>query len=387
MTGFYLWAAALVVAAAAFVTLVSRVWQRPLDGESNLDWLRLRQQELQEDSDDDVLLTDAELRILEELPAETAEAAPGRASGAGWIMLFAALVLALVPLAIYRQVGAIEDVRIAQALDALDGTDIEQIEQLLRDIEARAQDKPGNADYLSLLGQYYTAQERHDDALGVFEQLLELFPENPEVLARAAQAEYLSLNRQLNQQAKRRAEAALAADPNQRTALGTLGMASFESGDYVRAIDYWQRLLAFEAPGSPGYQMLESVIAEARQRGNVPEPTVAEEGVMVTVTLPEGVDLPPSSVVFIIARPSGASGMPTAAVRQTVGEWPLVVRLDDSNSMAGQLVSNLSEVDIEVQVSETGQPGKANASWLARADNVVPSADAAVELTLTPATQ
>ena len=51
----------------------------------------------------------------------------------------------------------------------------------------------------------------------------------------------------------------------------------------------------------------------------------------------------------------------TAVSRNTIGEWPLTVRLTDANSMAGQSLSALSAVDLEVQVSRNGQPGLANA--------------------------
>ena len=58
-------------------------------------------------------------------------------------------------------------------------------------------------------------------------------------------------------------------NPEQRSALGTLGMAAFEAGQYARALQYWEQLLAFEAPGTPGYQMLTTIIAEARTRGGL----------------------------------------------------------------------------------------------------------------------
>jgi cytochrome c-type biogenesis protein CcmH len=171
-------------------------------------------------------------------------------------------------------------------------------------------------------------------------------------------------------------------------------MAAFEAGDYNQALQYWERLLAFEAPGTPGFQMLTSIIAEAKTRGGLsadpaastataksgvePNPGV---GVTVNVALPEG--WTPRGTVFIVARPSGAvQRMPTAAVRRSASELPLSVRLDDASSMAGQKISALNRVDIEVQLSATGEPGRANASWLATAVNVEPSTDAAIELIL-----
>jgi cytochrome c-type biogenesis protein CcmH len=97
--------------------------------------------------------------------------------------------------------------------------------------------------------------------------------------------------------------------------------------------------------------------------------------------MPEGRN--PLGTVFIVARPSGATQrMPTAAVRRSANELPFSVRLDDASSMAGQKISALNRVDVEVQVSATGQPGRANASWLATAVNVEPTTDAVIHLTL-----
>ena len=53
--------------------------------------------------------------------------------------------------------------------------------------------------------------------------------------------------------------------------------------------------------------------------------------------------------------------MPHAVVRHQLSGWPFAVMLSDENSMAGQVLSDLEEVDIEVQVSKNGQPGLSNA--------------------------
>jgi cytochrome c-type biogenesis protein CcmH len=303
-------------------------------------------------------------------------------------------IVVIVPVLLYFYLGAIEDVRITAALDNMQDASPAEVQSLVADIEVRSNAKPGNVEYLSLLGEYYTAQNEHVQALEIYEQLLQQFPESAELLARAAQAEYLKGERLLTDQARRRAEAALAINPEQRSALGTLGMAAFETGNYNQALQYWERLLEFEAPGSPGFQMLTTIIAEAKTRGGLsngaavstaPPKSAAEPtpgvGVTVNVAMPEG--RTPLGTVFIVARPSGATQrMPTAAVRRSANELPFSVRLDDASSMAGQKISALNRVDVEVQVSATGQPGRANASWLATAVNVEPTTDAVIHLTL-----
>ncbi len=394
MTAFY-GAMSLLTVLAIGLLLVPRWQQRRWQGESNLDWLALRQGELSDvvGEDREALSRDAELRILDESSgAESEQVLPNGGTFAGGrrgvLLLIAVVVIA--PILLYFNLGAIEDVRIADALEGMQDASPAEVQRLLSDIEERSAAKPGNVEYLSLLGEYYTAQNAHVRALEIYEQLLLEFPESAELLARAAQAEYLKGERQLTDRARRRAEAALAINPEQRSALGTLGMAAFEAGQYARALQYWEQLLAFEAPGTPGYQMLTTIIAEARTRGGLAdapavlaieaEPSLSV-GVTVTVAMPEGVTA--QGTVFVIARPSGgAQRMPTAAVRRSASELPFSVRLDDTSSMAGQKISALSLIDVEVQLSETGQPGRANASWLANAANIEPTEDAKIQLVL-----
>ena len=394
MTAFYA-AMSLLTVLAIVLLLVPRWQQRRWQGESNLDWLALRQGELNDvvGEDRQALSRDAELRILDESSgAESEQVLPNGGTFAGGrrgvLLLIAVVVIA--PILLYFNLGAIEDVRIAEALEGMQDASPAEVQRLLNDIEERSAAKPGNVEYLSLLGEYYTAQNAHVRALEIYEQLLLEFPESAELLARAAQAEYLKGERQLTDRARRRAEAALAINPEQRSALGTLGMAAFEAGQYAQALQYWDQLLAFEAPGTPGYQMLTTIIAEARTRGGLADaPAVSSieaepslsVGVTVTVAMPEGVTA--LGTVFVIARPSGgAQRMPTAAVRRSASELPFSVRLDDTSSMAGQKISALSLIDVEVQLSETGQPGRANASWLANAANIEPTEDAKIQLVL-----
>jgi cytochrome c-type biogenesis protein CcmH len=159
-------------------------------------------------------------------------------------------------------------------------------------------------------------------------------PEDPQALAMAAQARFLAADRQLDGEAQLLAERALAVDPGQRTALGLLGMASFENEAYAAAINYWGRLQAQEAPGSPGYDMLEQVIAVAAERGGlstavVAAPTVDESapGISVSLALPEDHQTDPQAVVFVFARRAGAQGgMPIAVRRLQAAQLPLTLR-------------------------------------------------------------
>ncbi len=388
---FWLLCGAMLIVAAAFVIVLPKVWRRSEKGESTADWVRLRRRELA--GAEGQLLDEVDLRALEDLGGgELHEPMERRSDLPLWWLPLALLAASYW---LYGYLGNLEDVLINDDLVTLEPESPEAVEAVIARIEARVQDRPENLDYLSLLGEYHAARGDHASALPVYEAMLALLPENPEVLGRASQAEFLANERQLSDTARRRAEAALAVDPQQRAALGTLGMAAFEAQDYAAAVSYWERMLVQEPPGTPAYNMMAGVIAQARQRGGLaateadalPTEAAAQTiGITVTVSLPEGAQVDPSAAVFVLARPSGAqSRMPTAVVRRAATEWPLTVRLTDAEAMAGQKLSTLESVEVEVQISPTGQPGLANASWTATANNVVPSRDATVSLSLSPA--
>ena len=67
----------------------------------------------------------------------------------------------------------------------------------------------------------------------------------------------------------------------------------------------------------------------------------------------------------MLARPPDLEqGMPLAVAKVNAVSWPILVHLNDRNSMVGQKISEFSKVNIEVQVSQNSQPGRSNADWL-----------------------
>jgi cytochrome c-type biogenesis protein CcmH len=126
--------------------------------------------------------------------------------------------------------------------------------------------------------------------------------------------------------------------------------------------------------------MIAGVIDSARQRLGedvvtaVAPAAAAGAGVTVRVALPEQADASPSDTVFVLARNAESdSRMPIAVQRLQVAQLPATLRLDDTNSMAGQKLSETESVLVIVQVSPEGRPGEASATWLGRAGPLSPS--------------
>ena len=358
----------------AWVIILPRYWVRRGGTETNADWLRLRQLELAEESPS--LQEEAALRLIEDGAEETGVMASDGVTYDLKLQVLGVMLLVAVVVGLYERLGGWEDVEIAGALARLETAQPEDVMLLIDRIETRSEARPNNADYSLLLAEYHLSGNQPSMASRYFDRLIDAGATSPEILGKASQAEFLSSGRVLSGQARARAEQALALDPMQSTALATLGMAAFEEADYARAIEFWQRLRALEAPGSPGHEMLGQVIERAQQElansdqtapAGSPGPQIDSvetlgPSVAVEVLQPEGENIPRGATIFVLARPEGAeSGMPIAVVRTEAAAWPLSVRLDDSTSMAGQLLSDFSSVSIEVQISSNGQPGRTNA--------------------------
>ncbi len=400
VTEFMVGAFGLFLLAGAFILVPHWFQRRSADQpgasekQDNLDWYRLRESELATDEAQAELLDDAGLRLLEDgvnaLPEETA-AQPAREAGQlGWLLVPLAAFATLA----YLQLGAMEDVRLSGAIQTL-GQQPEpaQVHALMAEISQRAQQRPDNLHYRAILGRYYMSIEDYNQAAMHYQALVNAAPNDASALAMAAQANYLANNRVLDDNSQMLAERALNQNPHERSALGLLGMSAFERGQYRAAIAYWERLLAVEAPGSEGAQLIESVIARARvalQDGSEASAELAavadEPHITIDLALPEGEDLDPQLAVYVFARNSNSeSRMPVAVQRLRVADLPTRVRLDDQASMAGQKLSQLQAVQVIARVSADGQPGEASALYSALLDGLAPAADEQVySLTLSP---
>jgi cytochrome c-type biogenesis protein CcmH/NrfG len=169
-------------------------------------------------------------------------------------------------LVIYDGLGAYEDVQITRAIVDLGNASPDDVTKLVTRIEQRSSERPKNLDYRSLLGEYYISTGRASEALENFEAILEEAPEAPDVLGRAAQAEFIVNGQTLNARAQQRAESALASDPRQKSALATLAMGEFGQGNYIEAIGYMRVLRDLEIPGSEAHELMKSAIAESESR-------------------------------------------------------------------------------------------------------------------------
>jgi cytochrome c-type biogenesis protein CcmH len=273
---------------------------------------------------------------------------------------------------VYQHTGAKSDWDIAQTLQqarhkAAAGESTEaDVTRLLQQLQQRLQQRPEDPHYLMLLAGTEMDRQNYPAATDAYQRLASLHPDDPSVLARYAQALYLSSDRTLSTQVQAIADKALAINPQQPTVLGMLGIASFEQREFQQAIDYWQRLLPMLGPVSPNRQMISSGIEQAKAKlveagiavADAPtsvQASTSAASLDVEVSIGESINADSNAIVFVFARAVAGPRMPLAVARIRVADLPARITLDDSMAMApGLKLSSFEEVEVVARISKNG---------------------------------
>ena len=159
------------------------------------------------------------------------------------------------------------------------------------------------------------------------------------VIAQAAQDEFLARDRVADQEIINLFQLALDLDPDQVTALGSLGIIAFEASDYPQAVRFWTRMLARLPPGSEQAKAIETGIARATERAaqESAEKAGLSEAVMeLSVSLSQAVpESLKDATVFVFAREVSGTSRPLVAKRLSVRELPTTVRLSSQDALMG----------------------------------------------------
>ena len=395
---FYVITVLLLVLAAVFIffpLMLPRQRKEPNRQAANVELFQARLTELEQDQENGVLdaeeyqrlKLELERRLLEDVGLEdknTQQLDSGDSikKPSKPMLLTCFAVIVVVAIVVYQQIGAKADWAIASQLADLQQRaaagemDEAEVQQLMVKLSDRLEQNPDNAHYLMLLASMQMEREDYPAATDAYQRLTILFPADPTVLARYAQALYLSSDRNLTPQVRAVSEQVLLLDPAQPTVLGMLGIANFEDGDFPAAIDYWTRMLPSLGPVSPNRKMIEGGIAEARRLlqqqngGEVvsaveqePPQTVSASNASITVNVVVGdnVNVAPETSVFVFARAVSGPALPLAVKRMQVADLPATITLDDSMAMApGMNLSSYPEVQLVARISLQGSAIKAS---------------------------
>ena len=307
---------------------------------------------------DDQQLSNARDEASRELLSDTegTQAVPVKRSLGRAMPLICALLVPVLGVGLYLHWGVIDEVERARTFVDQPKT----IEEMTARLEEATQKNPDSAESWYFLGRTYMAQERPADAAKAFERAVSVAGREPELLGQWAQALYFAGDKQWTDQLQTMTDDALKGDPAEATTLGLLGIAAYEGGQYQRAIEYWQQLVAVLPVEDPSRQAIQGGIERARQQLGIATPEAAAEnapGISVKVELaPELSDnVQPGDAVFIFARAVSGPPMPLAVKRLTVADLPAEVSLSDNDAMMPQLkISGFEQVQLVARISRSG---------------------------------
>ncbi len=343
-----------------------------------LEVARARRAELQRDRDqgsiDEVTFEQLQLAQERQLLSELATLETGQkpvSHRGATALLVAAVAIPLVAVVLYQQLGSSADLRLQQLMERAfsersNGVDnsatLTELARALEERVAEGVDSDGRRRFLLARLSLETAQFRQ--AADHYRELVEQFPNDAVMTAQYAQALFLAENRQLTPEVERLAQRALSLDGNQTTALGLLGIAAFEQGQYGQAVTHWQKLITLLPAGSPERQIIAQGIVRAQaELGTAPETPGTEAGseprleLTIDVAAELKQELPDGATLFVFARAVDGPPMPLAAVRLQPEAWPVAVTLDQHSAMmAGAGLSSAEQVIVTARLSRSGQP-------------------------------
>jgi cytochrome c-type biogenesis protein CcmH len=242
----------------------------------------------------------------------------------------------------------------------------EQVEKMVADLAARLEKEPDNVNGWVVLARTYAVMNRHGDAVKAYERVIQLVPNDPDLLADYADALAVTSGGNLSGKPLELAKRALAADPTHWKALALVGTEAFNRKDYETAIAYWEKLKVTAPPGSPIAQSIDSSIAEARELGGIKgtakppavvaaAPTGGRVAGKVDLSPALKAKVAPTDTVFVFARAAEGPRMPLAIVRKQVRDLPIEFALDDSMAMAPNMrLSSFAEVVVGARISRSG---------------------------------
>ncbi|MFK3649736.1 tetratricopeptide repeat protein [Lysobacter enzymogenes] len=279
------------------------------------------------------------------------------------------VALALATLALYLGLGT------PRALHSEQRRAPQTLADAVTQLEAELERDPNQIEGWRLLASAYTAEGLAVKARDAYARAVKLAPDNPDLLAEAAEARALATReRRFDEGAVAMLEHALEQQPMHQRARWFLGIAQRQANRPADAAKTWEPLLAVVQPGTAA-SLIDQINGARKDAGleplALPAPTAAPgaaaangPGLKVRVELAPALKakLPASASVFVLARQDGGPPMPVAVEKHPLGAFPLDVVLDDGDSPMPTLkLSQLPKVQVLARVSVSGnampQPG------------------------------
>ncbi|WP_299811091.1 c-type cytochrome biogenesis protein CcmI [uncultured Shewanella sp.] len=328
------------------------------------------QEELLDQPEFDALKKELEISLLQDMKQGDDESLVNKLKPKSimWPSVMSVVIIGICGY-MYSTLGAYKN--LDQPMTANDphaGQTTEQImSQRVGMMEAQAQAEPENSQLWFSLGHAYISANRYDDAIKAFDKTMDLVGVHAELLGPKATALYYRSNQKMTPTVQALVDQALSLDPVDPSTLLLVGMDSFFTADYQKAIDAWQLILDSDRTDVDRGAIM-NAIDSAKMRlgsdGAMPNDE-AHKGVLPatakTVTVEVSISpelqakVASTDMLFIFARSTEGPKVPLAATKISAESLPATITLDDSTGMGGNTkLSDAKAVEIIAVLSKHG---------------------------------
>lgn len=268
----------------------------------------------------------------------------------------------------YTSLGAYANLDKTEQASPHAGMTADQVmQQRLQMMEAQAKAEPENSQLLFSLGHSYISANRYDDAIKTFDKAMVLVGTHAELLGPKATAMYYKANQQMTPAVQAIVDQALSLDPEDPSTLLLVGMDSFFTANYQKAIDSWQIILDSDRKDVDRSAIINAIDSAKMRMGSETSEMPNDEAhagvqntaktvnVEVSVSDELAQQVGSSDMLFIFARNTEGPKVPLAAVKVSAKSLPTTITLDDTTSMGGDVkLSGAKQVEIIAVLSKHG---------------------------------
>ena len=140
----------------------------------------------------------------------------------------------------------------------------EQIAANVAKLAQRLEANPNDPQGWTMLARSYSSMEKYSDAEKAYAKATELNPKDADLLAEFAFATAMAEGKSMAGKPMEIINRALKINPNNAKALQLAGSAAFETKDYKKAVDYWERVQKQVPPNSEVSTAIQERINEAK---------------------------------------------------------------------------------------------------------------------------
>ncbi len=262
---------------------------------------------------------------------------------------------------------------------------VPDVVDVVASLAERLEKEPGDVDGWKMLGRSYLALGEFQEAADAFQEAVTLEEGRvAQTLVDLGESKLAASGQSLTSDIVQLFENALALEPGNASALFWGGIASATRRNLEEAADRRERLLS-TGPPPEIRQLIEQRVAEWRgmegppasaapvastapEPASTPAPAPGELSLAVDMPAEIKQTLPPSTVVFVIARDPAQPAPPIAVQRRQLSELPTTIVMTDSDAMiAGRVISTLESVEVIARASLSGQPSARSGDWFGTA--------------------